>query len=180
MMGHEKVERILATYRDATPGERAAADTHVATCAQCAGAHASYDDVDALISSAHDPVLPSRLSGPLASLLERQGSGSLGFVFGRSVAPVAVVLFLLVALSVLVWSVGSGDAPVTLTPTLTTTLTPTSIIARETGAAALQLAAAQRRVPVPAVVPTPAPAPAPRVNPVALFAGSSGHATITH
>jgi hypothetical protein len=179
MTEHEAVRRILASYTDASGEERAAADAHIAACTACAGARASYSQVDALISAATDPALPPRLSRPFASLLGTptvERGGGLGLVFGRALAPAALVLFLLIGVSVLAWSVANEGAPVTTTPTLTTTLTPTAITARGTGAA-LSGGVAQR--PAPAFVPTPAPAPAPNVDSAILFAAPGAHARIT-
>lgn len=182
MTAHTEIQRILASYVDAEGDERAAADAHVAKCPACAAVRDAYLEADALIAAAPDPALPPRLARPFASLLAQPATrraGRLGLVFGRALAPVAVVLILLVAISVLAWTVANDGAAVTSTPTLTSTLTPTSISARETGAA-LSFAAAQPPAQAPAFVPTPAPAPSPRGNPAILFAGLPAHATITH
>ena len=183
MKGHEEVQRILASYRDATGEERAAADAHVATCRVCADALAAYEQADALLASATDPALPARLKRPFVSLLFEPVTprrSSFGPAFGRGFASVAAILILLIALSALVWSVKDTLAPITSTPTLTSTLTPTSITARETGPAVAGVLAAAQRAPASPFAPTPAPAPAPRGNSAILFAASPAHATMTH
>ncbi|MCU0510434.1 MAG: hypothetical protein MUC34_19090 [Anaerolineae bacterium] len=181
MIDHESVRQILASYRDASAGERAAADAHSASCRECAAARAAYDETDALLLSARDPALPPSLSRPLAALIADRGAekprAAFGFAFRGGLAPAAIILVVLVTLSALLWTVNRVDAPVTSTPTLTSTLTPTTISARQTGSA---LAAALRSAPLPGFVPTPAPAPAPRGNLGPLFAGSAAHATMTH
>jgi anti-sigma factor RsiW len=186
MTGCKDIQRVLATYGDAKGEERTAADAHLATCRSCAAALAGYREVDALILAAPDRPLPARLARPFASLLrEQDAQGRVGRElpaagsFGRRLAPVAAILFILLAISALLWSLSSDGAPRVSTPTLTTTLTPATITARETGPAVV-IAAAQRPLPAPNFVPTPAPAPAPRGNSATLFAGSPAHATITH
>lgn len=185
MIDHESVRQILASYRDAPAGERAAADAHVASCRECAAARAAYTAADALILAARDPALPPSLSRPFSTLLAQSSKATPraapGFSFRGSFAPAGIILVLLVALSALLWTVNRADGPVTSTPTLTSTLTPTTISARETGPAlTVALAAGERPAPRSGFVPTPAPAPAPRGNPGILFAGSAAHATMTH
>lgn len=191
MKGHEEIERILASYRDAPAEERARADAHVAGCRACAARLAAFEEVDAKIAALAQPALPARLNQPLAAVIagrERPviSPNASAFVFGRSLVPAAVVLFVLVALSFLVASLDSGRTPVTSTPTLTltTTLTPTMIPARETepaGLARLASAAALAGHTVPQFHPTPAPVPEPRAgHPGILLAGYGAHATMTH
>ncbi len=188
MTDHGEFQRILATHCDATGEERAAVDAHLATCRACADAFAAYGEVDALIAAAPERALPPRLSLPFAALLHErqpeprasQKSRGPGIGFARSLAPAAAILFIIVALSAVLWSLNSGGAPVTATPTLTSTLTPTTITARETGPAAIIFAMAQRPAHALDFVPTPAPAPAPQGNSATLFAGPPAHATITH
>lgn len=185
MKGHEQVLRILASYRDATGEERAAADAHVATCGACADALAAYGETDARLAAAANPALPPRLKRPFGSLLYEPVTprrSGFGLAFGRGFASAAIVLVLLIALSALVWTVRDSLAPITTTPTLTSTLTPTTITARETGpaGAGAVFVAAHRPLAAPVFAPTPAPAPAPRGGNAILFAASPAHATITH
>jgi hypothetical protein len=185
MTGHEQIRRILASYRDATGAEQAEADAHVASCPACSDAFRAYNEVDALALATRDPSLPASLARPFPTLVgEWEGAARnrsvLGRVSARGIAPAAVIVVILAALSALLWSVGQVQAPVTTTPTLTMTLTPTTIVARETGSAAAALAAAPMPGNALSSAPTPAPAPAPRGNLAILFAGSPAHATISH
>lgn len=191
MKGHEEIERILASYRDATAEERARADAHMAGCPACAVRLAAFEEVDAKLAGLTQPALPPGLNRPLAAVIAgRQrpviSSHATGIVFGRGFAPAAIVLVVLVALSVLIASLDSTRAPVTSTPTLTltTTLTPTMIVARQTEPAALaglRSAAALVGHRAPQFLPTPAPVPEPRAeNPGILLAGYGAHATMTH
>jgi anti-sigma factor RsiW len=187
MKGHEEIRQILASYGDASPAEQAAADAHLAVCDECAERFAAYQQVESLLFARPDPALPSRLARPFAAILReasaQQPRGASAFVFGRGLAPAAIILVLLVALSVFVWSGNTRQPPATSTPTQTMTLTPTSITARETGPATLTAfrAALELPVPAPEMVPTPAPAPAPVAgNSAILFAGLGAHATIAH
>ena len=142
--------------------------------------------MDVVLQAEAGPALPARLARPFAALLREHDadrSRRVGLVFGRAFAPAAIVLVLLAALSVFVWSVNTARTPVTSTPTLTTTLTPTSIAARETGPAVLTAfrAADPRPRLATEVAPTPAPAPEPVAgNGAVLFAAPVAHATIAH
>lgn len=188
MKGHEEIERILASYRDVSAEERARVDAHVANCPNCAARLATYDEVDAKLTALPQPRLPARLKRPLAAVIAERarpaasGNAS-GFVFGRSLAPAAAVVFVLIALTVVLASLDSTRIPVTSTPTLTltTTLTPTTIAARQTApVGAVTNAALVGRV-APQFHPTPAPAPAPDAGkPRILLAGYGAHATMTH
>ncbi len=189
MRGHEEFERILAAYRDASPGERAAADAHVASCAHCAARLVGYEKTDSLVRGLDQPALPVRLAQPLQVVLrDRQSAGATHaahrFVLTPALASAAAIMLLLVALSVLMWSRDISRAPVTLTPTLTTTLTPTTVSARETEPAGLvHLAGTLALGPHVAsgARPTPAPAPVPVVaNSPVFWSGFSPRATISH
>jgi hypothetical protein len=184
MNEHERVQQTLATYRDATGAERAAADAHRAKCRACADAFAGYGDVDARVAAATDRALPPRLSGSFASILAQQAApqplASAHHALSGRLVPAAIILLILVAASVLLLSTNNAVAPATSTPTLTTTLTPTMVTARETQPAALAFAAQPRPLVAPVFAPTPAPAPGPRDKSATLFAGPPAHATITH
>jgi hypothetical protein len=196
MMGHEGIEQILASYRDATAEERARADAHVSGCAACAAKLAAFSGVDAQLAGLPQPALPTRLARPLPSVLAPQIQqeavrGATRYAVIRAVIPATAVLLLLVALAILMASRDSGRAPVTSTPTLTTTLTPTTISARETEPPALigyvpgPAASSHTALPNGMAESDPTPAPAPTPAPLAgnsqvLLAGFSPNATMIH
>ncbi|MGE5602808.1 MAG: hypothetical protein ACM30E_07140 [Nitrososphaerales archaeon] len=189
MKSHEAIERILASYRDASAEERARVDAHVACCPACAARRAAFDEVDATLMGLAQPALPARLAKPLATVIAAQDRPSISthasrFAMTGTLAPAAIVLVVLAALSVIMWSLNSGRPPVTATPTLTMTLTPTTISARQTEPAALTGLVSVRPVVAqraPSVEPTPAPVPAPTAGiGRVLLAGYGPHATIIH
>lgn len=196
MKRHEEFERLLASYRDAAPQERAAVEAHLKVCPQCAARLAAYERVDAALGGMPQVALPASLTRPLSALVagaNRQTKASSssvrasGFIF-RGLAPAGAVLFLVVAVSLVLWSVNSVQPAVTSTPTLTMTLTPTTTLTSETQVVGF------RQVPTGLATesepgPTPAPIPAPVADPPAvaggaqssvLLAGSAAHATITN
>lgn len=194
MKRHEEFERILASYRDATPQEQARAAVHLQGCPQCAARWAAFDGVDTAVGRLSQPALPLSLRQSLAALINgnarndptaRPSSGALAFTF-RSLAPAGLILFVAVALSVFLWSANLGRTPATTTPTLTTTmtLTPTTISTRQTdvvgfGALPVQLS------PDFMAEPTPAPMPAPAARPSGaqsrlILVGYAPRATITN
>ncbi len=189
MKGHEELERILASYRDASAEERARADAHVANCAACAARLDAFNQVDSSLAGLPQPALPARLTRPLAAVIAAQDTPSVPasasrFALTGTLAPAVIVLVLLAALSVIMWSLNSGRLPVTATPTLTMTLTPTTVSVRETEPAALSgfsspQAAIERRAAMAEPTPDPLPAPTARI-PGVLLAGSSAHATMIH
>ncbi len=189
MSGHEEIEQILASYRDASAEERARADAHMAGCPACASRFAAFEQVDTALAAFPQPALPARLARPLPAIISAQDRPSSvtsapRFALTGTLAPAVIVLILLAALSVIMWSLNSGRPPVTATPTLTSTLTPTTIAARETEPATLArltaaptVAAGQSSM----AEPTPAPVPAPIAGmPGALLAGYGPHATMIH
>ena len=188
MTVHEEMLQVLANYRDASAEEKSRADVHVAKCHSCAARFAAFQDVDVTLARLPQPGLPARLRQPLSALvaagdIRSKGGARQKYYFVRMLAPAAVVLVLLVALSAMMWSVSGRRTAVTSTPTLTTTLTPTKVAARQTEPA---VAGGPAHLPAVAVslsgpVPTPAPAPEPVAgsSPV-LLAGYTAHATMTH
>ena len=189
MKGHEAIERILATYRDAQAEERARADAHIAGCPACAARLAAFGEVDAALAGLSQPAPPARLARPLAAPIAAQDRSSVAtnahrFTLTRTFASVAIVFTLLAALSAIIWSLNSGRPPVTATPTLTMTLTPTTVTVRETepvapaGHASPQALIARRAL---MAEPTPAPVPAPTAGmPGIRLAGYDAHATMIH
>ncbi len=190
MRGHEEIERILASYRDAGGEERARADAHVAGCPACAARLAAFQQVDTALAGLPPASLPARLNRPLAVVMARAEGGvvssTAGLAFGSRLAPAAVVIVALLALSALFFSLSWDRTPATLTPTMTRTLTPTLVAAHGTVPAAIT---SSTSVPLagaaPAVragpAPTPAPAPAPHAGTARiLLAGYGAHATMIH
>jgi anti-sigma factor RsiW len=196
MKGHEEIEQILASYRDATAEERARADAHVAGCAACAAKRVAFSELDAKLAGLPQPILPGRLARPLPAVLAPHAQQeavrkATRFAVTRAVIPATAVLLLLVALAILMASRDSGRSAVTSTPTLTTTFTPTTVSARETEPPALigyvpgSVGTFHGGLPNGMAESDPTPAPAPAPTPLAgnsqvLLAGFSPHATMIH
>jgi hypothetical protein len=189
MKGHQEIERILASYRDAPAEERARAHAHVAVCPACAARLAAFCEVDSALASMAQSALPASLARPLAAVIAERDRRSATrsaprLAFARTLAPVAAVVILLAALSMFLWSLNSGRPPVTATPTLTTTLTPTKVSMRETEPAAFvrfapASAVVARRAPVAEPTPLPVPEPTAGMSGI-LLAGYGAHATMIH
>jgi hypothetical protein len=192
MKRHEEFERILASYREATPEEQAAAQVHMKDCTPCTARYQSYLKVDAALAALPQPALPPRLARPLGAVFAdatrpSKSRPSQGFTL-RSFAPAGLVVFIVVALSMVLWSVGTVKPQATTTPTLTMTLTPTTIsTARLTEPATSAAWSPNGSHAFGAAVtpgdprPTPAPAPAPSAgHSASLFVTYGARARITN
>lgn len=193
MKRHEEFERILASYREATPEEQAAAQAHMQDCTRCTARYQSYLKVDSALAGLPQPALPPRLARPLGAVLAdtakpSRSQPSQGFTL-RSFAPAGLLVFVVAALSVVLWSVGEVRPQATTTPTLTMTLTPTTIsTVRLTESATSAVSGPTGSHPAGSAAvtpgdpgPTPAPVPAPLAgHSASLFVGYGARARITN